>query len=328
VKCGAGPFSPALGVAITAVMALELELDVRRPYRWVQGAFFAFWLCGWAAGENFAAREVVAGRGGVFLVFWLSLWTFGGVAVLGSLLGLMVSKVRVTSSGGELQITRFALGVGWTSTVRGVRHVRARADHVVSAELHDGRTRNLFRARDAETAEQAAREIAWGLDLERGTPPPRVPSWLETVELPNGHVILQPAERARAAWTVGFWFSAVVLPLSAVRLPEHRIVLAVFGGVAVVAAVFSTWRRKRWLLSPGLLVEQILWNGRVTRAVRLESPEVHVESSTDSDGDTHWKVEAHADGQRVVLAATLGDEDAVRELCRYVAAAVGDQNWK
>jgi hypothetical protein len=71
--------------------------------RWFGVVFLAFWLCGWAVGELLAGRFLLALVGaslglmpaptsvpsglavvgiGAFLLFWLSLWTVGGIAAL------------------------------------------------------------------------------------------------------------------------------------------------------------------------------------------------------------------------------------------------------
>jgi hypothetical protein len=84
---------------------LEMRLRATGISRFISAGFLSFWLTGWAAGEAFAlwmfvggAYSLLTGRSlgghhqplsvgmaiaaGVFLLFWLTLWTFGGVAAV------------------------------------------------------------------------------------------------------------------------------------------------------------------------------------------------------------------------------------------------------
>src|SRR5262245_44404708 len=71
-----------------------------RLAQWGAAGFLAFWLCGWAAGECFAAGALfnmifLGGMGGfqwvtvLFLTGWLGAWTIGGIAAMYSLCTLV-----------------------------------------------------------------------------------------------------------------------------------------------------------------------------------------------------------------------------------------------
>src|SRR5688500_5672359 len=84
-------------------------------------AFLGVWLCGWAAGEWFALRVLIAGvqsgqawtvtshpaglMVGGFLILWTTLWTIGGVAALISFLRSVagVDRLIVTPEAWELE---------------------------------------------------------------------------------------------------------------------------------------------------------------------------------------------------------------------------------
>src|ERR1051325_3666247 len=79
-----------------------IEIVLPAPKRdwtgFVGAAFLGFWLCGWAAGENFALRALFGGFEKsnelersvpesplfvrLFLVGWLGFWTLGGLAAM------------------------------------------------------------------------------------------------------------------------------------------------------------------------------------------------------------------------------------------------------
>jgi hypothetical protein len=83
-------------------------------------AFICFWLCGWAAGENFALRALFGGleksneleRSAVvtplfvtlFLVGWLGAWTIGGLSAMGAIYSLLrpARPGRLTLSADQL----------------------------------------------------------------------------------------------------------------------------------------------------------------------------------------------------------------------------------
>ena len=106
----------------------QLRLRPRGFGRYVSGAFLAFWLCGWAAGEAFALWMLVTGAVslltgkppgpghapleagpalmiGVFLLFWLAMWTFGGIAAFSELFRLLWGEDRLMVSSGRLVTT-------------------------------------------------------------------------------------------------------------------------------------------------------------------------------------------------------------------------------
>src|SRR5215471_12619167 len=97
---------------------LEVQLRATGIVRFLLAGFLSFWLTGWAAAEAFALWMLVGGAHsllttgqspgghhqplsvgmavavGVFLLFWLTLWTFGGIAACGELLRLLFGRDR------------------------------------------------------------------------------------------------------------------------------------------------------------------------------------------------------------------------------------------
>jgi hypothetical protein len=80
-------------------------------------ALLGFWLVAWFMGETTALAEAV--KGGIgrlppILVFWLLLWTAGGVAALYIWLWTLVGKERVLIGASTLRMKRDILGFGRT----------------------------------------------------------------------------------------------------------------------------------------------------------------------------------------------------------------------
>src|SRR5262252_8922516 len=117
----------------------QVTLHASGILRFLPAAFLAAWLCGWAVGEWFALRllatmlrqllgpgfalpwlPVVGGRfpSGpalpifiVFVLFWLSLWTFGGIGAARQFLGLLFGRDVVRWGEDALEIEHRALWI-------------------------------------------------------------------------------------------------------------------------------------------------------------------------------------------------------------------------
>src|SRR5688572_22590369 len=108
---------------------LEVELRIAGIGRFFGAAFLAVWLAGWAVGEAFAlwilgvgawslltGQPPEAGREpfrpelalpvGLFLLFWLALWTLGGVMAGRELLRLLFGGDRIRLGHDRLEIER------------------------------------------------------------------------------------------------------------------------------------------------------------------------------------------------------------------------------
>jgi hypothetical protein len=55
--------------------------------RYFLGLFLLFWLGLWTMGFNAAASQLWSGKGNAFLVFWLGAWTLGGLFAIGARTG-------------------------------------------------------------------------------------------------------------------------------------------------------------------------------------------------------------------------------------------------
>jgi len=88
----------------------EVSIPVKR--RWYICLFLPLWLCGWVAGEITASRWLLAGNYGAkeFLVFFLAVWTAGGILAIYSLLWQIGGKEVITFSPAFLIRKRMLFG--------------------------------------------------------------------------------------------------------------------------------------------------------------------------------------------------------------------------
>jgi hypothetical protein len=92
-----------------------LEIVIPAPRIWPVVAFLGFWLAGWATGEMFALRQILAPSpmpAKLFLGVWLAFWTFGGTAALSICVWMLAGHERVRLRPDALTIQREAFGLG------------------------------------------------------------------------------------------------------------------------------------------------------------------------------------------------------------------------
>jgi len=92
-----------------------LEIVIPAPRIWPVAIFLGLWLAGWATGEVFALRQLLAPGplpARVFLAVWLSFWTFGGAVALSICVWMLAGHERVRLRPNALTIQREAFGLG------------------------------------------------------------------------------------------------------------------------------------------------------------------------------------------------------------------------
>lgn len=282
--------------------------------RFFPAAFLALWLCGWAFGECFAlyflAKGVLAivngtpfeeghsGAGlgftigaGAFLLFWLTLWTLGGLAAMAEFLRLVWSEDRITASGAGLKLSR-SLG-----PFRLQRELRRDEIREISTAARNGAlvvdtTKGRFelsRSGSFQDRDEAAAAIRSELGLTTaptnamlaavpGSPaaadtiPSQPPAGWQELITPEGERALVPdlAIRRRQAGIVSLFGIAMVgVALYAVMQLEERDLRALPGALittlfAVLLAASAAW------LSRGR-VEWRIGSGRITQRRRFGS---------------------------------------------------------
>lgn len=94
---------------------LEIVIPVSRSLFLV--AFLGVWLVGWAMGEANALAQALSDRRGLpgpVLLFWLLLWTAGGLVALYLWLWRVAGKERILMGTSTLRVKRDILGFGRT----------------------------------------------------------------------------------------------------------------------------------------------------------------------------------------------------------------------
>jgi hypothetical protein len=296
----------------------QATLRLRGVARFVGAAFLFVWLCGWTFGEGFAlwilfagAKSLLTGQPpepgrsplelapalatGLFLIAWLTLWTFGGIAAWYELMRLLFSRDRLRVTGHGLEITR-RVGV-FSSTRRlprtQLRRIYCRAGSVVMVETVNESVELTRNARLAET-DELVRLLSAELNLEASKPlPPALPpDWREITVAGRTLLVKDPLTRRKQA--ILAWLVALPLCVTAALCFRDAIMrnpglygLGAVVGAFALPATWGAWRlaftRVEWELQPGRLIQQRRRGSKIR--VLFEGRVLVVDSSRDSDGD-------------------------------------------
>ncbi len=289
--------------------------------RYFGAAFLAFWLCGWVVGEVFALGILAGGlwtlitgtpphphfdtvRGAAlwpvagFLLLWLTLWTYGGIAAGWTLLRLLWGEDRITLRADVLRLERRA------APLRRVRELRCDELHRFHRMRAKG-TRyqlvadtlrgpvvvtDLASPADLDALEQAlARELR--LPAERSH---ELPAGWEQIPVPEGGnaLVEAPARRHRQGLVVGLLaggLAVTTLWSAATRQPISMVVCALGAGLTGWGAVRLRFGRYEWQLAGARL--RLVWRYRDRTRTLCEGDRLRLSVATDSDNDESFQLE-------------------------------------
>lgn len=325
--------------------------------RYVTAVFLSVWLVGWLVGEVVAIMMLgailssVAGAfsehlpawstdlatsGGaafalLFLLFWLTFWTIGGIAALTHLMRSLVGEdiLGVTDSGFEIVHRAGPFRKRYAFDRSAIRRLRMRShDKAVVVDTAKGTrvitTFGLPAERD-EVAGWLSRHL--GLadvdDAAAGAPPA---TWEVRTEGEVAYVRkVRPGARftrSLISWllTAGIaaaWYVSLDAETSDRNIPGLVLTL-----LLAVGAALTTWGRREMLVRHGELTFRrsfAVWTTeRAFRGARLE-----LTRETDSDNDSHYKLIVTDAAGRRTLHSQVHDSGEVVDLAHWLAGRTG-----
>lgn len=326
--------------------------------RYFGAAFLLVWLGGWAIGEIVAlgflfllARSVVGSIinvpwpipggewivGGVtgfvflFLLIWLTLWTFGGIAAITELLRSLAGEDTV-----DVQLSGLELGrrAGPFRRTRNfdraqIRRVRLRrSDKAVVMDTASGTEMiTKYGTPDERHAvvEWLRGRLSLPQDESRVDPAAAPPGWVMSVDEGTTRISRTDAATRRTgsliAWAVVGFLGLIWLG-SDVTLSIGTLIAGAVTLLVTFGAAWVTWSRREWKVRHAELVAHtrfLLWEWeRSFKSARLE-----VVLSVDSDNDSHYTLNViDADGKRKI-ASEMNDEAETVDLARWLTARTG-----
>jgi hypothetical protein len=323
--------------------------------RYVTAVFLSVWLVGWIVGEVFAITMLgaifrsVAGAfsehlpawsadfvtsggaafGLLFLLFWLTLWTIGGIAALTHLMQSLVGEdvISLTDSGFQVVHRAGPFRRRYAFDRSAIRRLRMRShDKAVVADTAQGTrvitTFGLPAERD-EVAEWLSLHLGLSdAEAEAGTPPA---TWEVRTE---GEVAYVRKVRPGARFTrslISWLLTASIASAWYVSLDEtsgRNIPALLLTLLLTFGAAMSTWARRELLVRHGELMFRFsfgVWTTeRAFRNARLE-----LTHETDSDNDSHYTlIVTDAAGRRTVHSQ-VHDSGEIADLARWLAGRTG-----
>ncbi len=324
--------------------------------RYFVAAFLAMWLVGWVVGEVFAiaiagaifssvagafpdrlpawSADLVASSGLafalLFLLVWLTFWTFGGIAALLHLMRSLVGEdvIGLTDSGFELVRRAGPFRRRYAFDRSAIRRLRLRPhDKAVVADTAKGprviTTFGLPAERD-EVAGWLSRHLGLSdADAEAGTPPA---TWEVRTEGEAAYVRkIRPGARytrSLISWLLVAGIAAASYVSLDAESPARSIPALVLTLLVAAGAAMSTWGRRELVVRYGELTFRssfAIWGTeRAFRSARLE-----LTHETDNDNDSHYKLNVTDAAGRRTIHSQVHDSGEVVDLGHWLAGRTG-----
>ena len=327
--------------------------------RYFGAAFLLVWLGGWLAGEVFAlvflfmvVRSVIGAAIGaswpvpggdwiaggaagfffLFLLFWLTFWTFGGVAAINELLRSVAGEDRISVQSTGVELERRA---GPFRRLRNferstIRRVRLRPhDKAVMMDTTAG-TEFLSKYGTPEDRQAMADWLRSRLllpeDQARVDPRAAPVGWTMTIEGGAAQLTRMDPRTRRIASSI-MWAIVAFMGLIWSGVPTvtsaGRVVLLALTVLVTFGAAWITWSRREWVVRHGELAAHNTFLTWQRERSFKGSARLEITISTDSDNDHHYTLSAKdAEGTRKI-ASEMNDDAEIVDLGRWLAARTG-----
>ncbi|HUR47329.1 MAG TPA: hypothetical protein VMZ27_15715 [Candidatus Saccharimonadales bacterium] len=296
---------------------LRATLRISGVSRFLGAGFLSFWLVGWAAGEVFALWILTAGVWslvtghpqsgsrqpiavgmalpmGLFLLFWLTLWSFGGIMAIRELLRLLFGRDSILATPERLELHN---SYGLFRTRKTIPRAELRYFYLkpcgkgLCVETINGSVEltRLGNPKELQGLEQTLNQ-EYRLSpqaLAEGVLPV---GWVEAVSPEREKVLIKDPSARRRQAVVAWVFCALILLLGlylgfiAQGLPSIWIPALIVTGIAALIAAGAAWLsfgRHEWRLESGRLILQRRFG--LSRTTQFES--VALELREDNSGE-------------------------------------------
>ena len=283
---------------------------------WLAGEAFALWVLGAGAWSFFTGSSPGAGRepinlgvaiaGGVFLIFWLSIWTLGGVAAIWEFLRLLCGKDRLEVTSDTVKIDN---GYGVFHRRKNLRRDELRHfyNRPNRAALCADTTRGTIEITRIGTWKDRV-ALTQELNSHFGTLPQHHDGQLPTgwCEIPSREreniLVKDPATRRKQAvfaWTVCLTLSFVAAYLvTAIDERPTLWPLAIFMVIIIAVtgwgALWLSIGRAEWLLDRGRITMQKRFGQ--SRTKKFEAVALELIEDTSGDNGPYYELIAVAPG--------------------------------
>lgn len=326
--------------------------------RYFGAAFLAFWLAGWAIGETFALAMLAAMFGSLsgvlseqglpafvaqlsssgaatfvilFLLVWLTFWTFGGIAAIAHVLRMLAGEDRLTVQASGFELVRRA---GPFHRVRAfdrssIRRVRIRHHDKALVADTAGATHVITQygtvpEREA-VGEWLRRSLSLGASDATMAAPPT--TWEVTTgeggvtRLRNCHARTRRIRSLLALIVAGAvsigWFASLSAsdPFGSVAALALTVALA-------CGAAFVTFGTREWIVRAGQLTFRRRFATFETEQT-FTSGRLEVTQNSDSDSDQHYTLAVRDSNERRTIYRQINDSGETIDFARWLAGRTG-----
>jgi hypothetical protein len=335
----------------------EASLRPRGIARFIGAGFLSIWLTGWVVGEVFAVgfllmifRSVVGAAAGlnvpppgaewaaggaaafaiVFLLLWLTLWTFGGVAAINELLRSVAGEDRLSVVRSGVTLVRRAGPFRRTYTFEraAIRRIRFRKQN---RELVIDTASGTHMLTKFGTADEREAIMAW---LRRHISFPADSEALDANTTPQGWTVSasegatrlsRGSKKALRVAAIIAWAMVLVIAMAwygSLNTGEGNTSALVIASILAAGASWLTWARHDWIVRAGQLTQYRRF-GTWESERRFTIARLEVEASRDSDNDDRYRlIVSDRDGKRTISSA-ISDDAEVVALGRWISSRTG-----
>jgi len=342
------------------LLGYEIRLKPRGVGRFLTVIFLSFWLCGWAIGEGFALWILIKGgyalltgtppdpgraplqvapalAVGAFLLLWLTLWTFGGIAAFWALLSAVWAEDRIIARADGILLETARGPFRFRREFPRDRLRRIVLGHRNALVLDTDRVRvplsDLGTSEEREEAAESLRkELGLSASVAEGTELPQ--GWQEIITPEGERAVTQDTtvrkKQARVATgvTVGLFAVTFVIVRKSLVQPGLLPLAVIFIAASIGLATGSAWlvfgRIEYRLGAASITVRR-----RFRSGVRdlFEARRLEITTRTDSDSDDWYSLEglsseAAAKGRRKIVSV-LHDPTVPRMLGAWLSRTAG-----
>ena len=337
----------------------QAELQATGPARILVAGFISFWLAGWATGEYFALKTMFSTLrpllGGLsdsdphlfialplllFLLVWVTFWTFGGFMAVGWLLRLLFGRDRVVVGQDGLEIEHgYGLFRSRKRVLRGdvVRFYERRGG--LFAETRSGAV-EVTSGGDTSDRERLEAMLDEEFRIIRQTVPEtssdgELPKgWSECLSLEKDAILVKDLrgrrKRGKIVWGIGalVGIAAIVVCL----YPQENlwvlvIILGVVTPLLMWAGISLSFASDEWRLEKGRLILQRRFGTNCKTRFEASTIELVETSSDENDGFRLLAVAAGAppsaagtiDKHRYVIESGVGAPDELRKFGHWLS---------
>jgi len=327
--------------------------------RYIGAAFLTVWLVGWAIGEALALgflimliRSVVGSAAGMswpvpggewiaggaagfvflFLIVWLSLWTFGGFAAIHEVLRSVAGEDRISAEPARIEVVRRAglfrrVRTFDRSLIRRVR-IRRHDKAVVMDTASSTEVITKYGTPDEREAmtEWLRRQLSLSDDGARVDVAAAPRGWRMAVDSDTTRLSrMDPQTRLTGpliAWVIVALTGLIWFGSTKTESAFSSAVALVLTLLLASWAAWLTWSSREWLVQYGELTSHRRFGAwaweRSFKSARLE-----VVERTDSDNDDHYELKVIGEQGKRTIASEMNDEAGIVDLGRWLSARTG-----